>query len=234
MSEWALKRFWTETGIKPSDDGFQILLDSRPVRTPAKRALVVPNAEMAQKIAGEWDSQKEQVNPQCMPWTRSANAAIDKVAVQRDDVMAHLAEYSESDLLCYRAERPAGLVQRQKEVWDPVLDWAATQFGLRLTAGTGVMPVAQSNDVPQHANAAMAQMSAFELTGFYDLVTLSGSFVLALAVTRNFAPADTIWGLSRVDEDWQISEWGHDDQEAEVIKIKRSAFLHAAEFYHSA
>ena len=234
MSEWALKRFWTEVAVEAEAGGFTIRLDARPVRTPAKRALVVPTEVMADRIAEEWDAQTDAVDPKSMPWTRSANAAIDKVSVQRDEVKTYLGGYADTDLLLYRAEGPEGLIARQRAGWDPVLDWIATRYGVQLVQTEGVMPVSQAPEALAQLTQTMDNMSDFQITGFHDLVTLSGSFSLALATVEERHEPAAIWALSRIDEAWQIEQWGEDDEANEVAEIKKSAFLHAAEFFRAA
>lgn len=231
MSEWAMKRFWKAVTVEPEGAGFAVRLDGRLIKTPAKRLLQVPSEAMATRIAEEWEAQVEIVDPTAMPWTRSANAAIDKVAVQRAEVMAHLADYAGSDLLCYRADGPDSLVARQQETWDPVLDWLSTRFDVRLAVAAGVMPVEQSADDIARLARAMTPMSDFQLTGFYDLVTLSGSFGLALATVHDVQPAADLWAASRLDEVWQIEQWGDDEEAAEVAALKEQAFLHATEVF---
>ena len=134
MTGWKRKRFWKQARVVADGDGFAVELDGRPVRTPAKAALRLPGRAMAQAIAAEWDAQEDEIAPATMPFTRTANAAIDKVTPQRAEVAAMLAAYGDSDLLCYRADRPAELVRRQAESWDPALDWAATALGARRVA----------------------------------------------------------------------------------------------------
>ncbi|MEO0380339.1 MAG: ATP12 family chaperone protein, partial [Pseudomonadota bacterium] len=190
MTEWAMKRFWKAASVTPSGPGFEVLLDGRAVKTPAKRALAVPTQRMATEIAAEWDAQEETIDPTLMPWTRSANAAIDKVATQRQEVMEHLAGYAETDLLCYRADGPAALLARQAQIWDPMLDWAADTYGARLSVTSGVMPITQAAADIDRLAAKMRGMSSFQLTGFHDLVALSGSFVLALAGIEQFEPPE--------------------------------------------
>lgn len=233
MSEWAPKRFWSSVEIEPESTGYAIRLDSRPVRTPAKAALVVPTEAMAARIAAEWDAQTDVIDPATMPWTRSANAALDKVAVQREEVKAHLSGYADTDLVLYRAAGPEALVARQREQWDPIIDWIATRFGVRLVQTEGVMPVSQSPEALSQLSGAMDAMNDFQITGFHDLVTLSGSFSLALAAIEKHRDPDAIWDLSCVDEGWQIEQWGEDDEAKAVAEIKKSAFLHAAEFFHA-
>lgn len=231
MSEWKARRFWKAAGIAPTQDGFAILLDGRPVKTPAKAPLSVPNRALARAIAAEWDAQEGEIDPRAMPLTRSANAAIDKVAAQHDEVAELIAAYGDSDLLCYRAEGPAGLVGRQAAGWDPVLAWARDTQGLDLKPVTGLIHHPQSAEARARAAVLTREMDAFALTAFHDLVGLSGSFVLGLAAARGLETPETLWALSRIDEDWQEEQWGRDDEAAESAQVKRAAFLHAARFH---
>ena len=59
-------------------------------------------------------AQKEHIDPALMPMTRISNSAIDGVAVQMQAVREEIAKYAASDLVCYRAEEPEGLVAAQK------------------------------------------------------------------------------------------------------------------------
>ena len=234
MSEWAVKRFWTDVSISAVEGAFSITLDDRPVRTPAKRALAVPTETMARRIADEWQAQSDVIDPKSMPWTRSANSAIDKVAQQRDEVKEFLAGYADTDLLFYRAEGPDSLVDRQKALWDPVLDWIQSRYGAQFVQTSGIMPVSQSPDALQAVITEMDAMSDFQITAFHDLVTLSGSFALGLCVVEAQRDPGTIWDLSRLDETWQIEQWGEDDEANEVAEIKKAAFLHATDFFQAA
>jgi len=227
MSDWKAKRFWTAASVVPMESGFAVALDGRPVKTPAKRPLQVPTRAMAQAIAAEWAAQDGLIKPLSMPVTRTANAAIDKVAVQHAEVAQMLAAYGDSDLLCYRADAPEELVARQAEQWDPMLEWAAQALGARLLPRTGVMHLPQD---PQAIAALQRQthaLDAFDLAAFHDLVSLSGSLVLGFAAVRDALPAADLWEISRLDELWQIEQWGVDDDAAALAESKREAFLHA-------
>jgi chaperone required for assembly of F1-ATPase len=227
MSDWKAKRFWKAAGVVPLDNGFAVELDGRAVKTPAKRALLVPTRAMAEAIAVEWDAQEGVINPLTMPVTRTANAAIDKVAVQHAEVAQMLAAYGDSDLLCYRAEAPEELVARQAAQWDPMLDWAAQDLGARLEARTGVMHVAQDPQAVATLSRHTHELNAFDLAAFHDLVSLSGSLVLGFAAIRDARPVTELWDISRLDEDWQIEQWGEDDDATALAATKRAAFLHA-------
>lgn len=233
MSDWEAKRFWKEATVVALDDGFTVQLDGRAVKTPAKALLVVPTEALAGAIAAEWDAQVEKIDPTTMPVTRGANAAIDKVATQKDEVVAMLAAYGDSDLLCYRAAGPEALIKLQRTAWDPLLDWARTALNAPLICAEGVMHVPQDPQVLARLHGEVAKLSAFELAGFHDLVSISGSLILALAVIHGHLPAQEAWTLSRVDEDYQISQWGDDEEASELAALKRDAFINASVFYQA-
>jgi chaperone required for assembly of F1-ATPase len=231
MSDWQPKRFWKKAQAEACEGGFTVLLDGRPVRTPAKAPLAVPTHTMADAIAKEWDAQEKVIDPRTMPVTRGANAAIDKVRTQREEVIAMLAEYGDSDLLCYRAAGPEGLIQKQAEAWDPMLDWAADALGVRLAVGEGVMHVPQNPEALGKLRDELAAFDEFALAAVHDLISLSGSLILALGVTREAIAVEKAWLLSRIDEHWQITQWGEDEEATAAEAIKWQAFEDAARFY---
>ena len=231
MSEWAAKRFWKEVATDASAEGYRVLLDGRALATPLKTPFRVPTEALAQKIATEWRAQAEEIDPLSMPYSRIANSAIDKVGAQRQEVVAHLAAYGETDLLCYRADGPDILVARQAEAWDPLLAWSKDVLGAPLIVTSGILSVEQPIESVERLKAAVDAQSNFQLAAFHDLVALSGSLILALAVVRKLRDPDSLWALSRVDEDWQSEQWGADEEATEVVERRKIEFLRAADFY---
>lgn len=231
MSDWVAKRFWDAASVVALDHGFTVHLDGRSVKTPAKALLVVPTKALAQAIAEEWDAQEGAIDPMTMPVTRGANAAIDKVMTQKDEVVAMLAAYGDSDLLCYRAAGPDDLIALQNQAWDPLLDWSATTLNAPLVSAEGVMHVAQNSEVLTRLTAEVEKLDAFQLAAFHDLVSISGSLILALAVIHKKLSPEQAWTLSRVDEDFQISQWGADEEAEALAQVKQDAFIRAAQFF---
>lgn len=231
MSEWTPRRFYKEATAEPAEGGFGVFLDGRRVMTPGKSPLVVPTQALADEIATEWRAQEEKIDPGAMPFTRTANSAIEKVAPQQAAVAQMLADYGDSDLLCYRAEEPDALVQRQAERWDPMLDWAEAALGARLAPRTGLMHAAQAPEALETLAARTHTLSAFELAAFHDLVSLSGSLILGFAATGAEHDPEDLWALSRLDESWQEELWGADEEAREMAALKRAAFLHAHRFF---
>ncbi|MEX3016853.1 ATP12 family chaperone protein [Gymnodinialimonas hymeniacidonis] len=230
MTEWKAKRFWTDVAVRADEGGYRVFLDERTLNTPGKLPLLLPTEAMAEAVAEEWRAQDGHIQPLTMPNTRSANSAIERVAPQHAEVCAMLSAYGETDLLCYRAHGPAELTQRQQDAWDPLLDWATERFAARLVPVAGVLPVDQD---PAALGALAAQVShteAFPLTALHDLITLTGSLVLGLAIAERHISANEGWRLSRIDEDWQISQWGEDDEATQMAEAKRAQLLHAERF----
>lgn len=222
-----MKRFWKQAKAEEVPGGYTVRLDERPLRTPAKAPLVLPTRPLAEAVAAEWDAQPDEVRPAALPLTRSANSAIDRVMPHQHDVAASIAAYGETDLLCYRAPHPEALARRQAELWDPLLDWAAEAFGARLRVGAGVMHVLQPAQAVEALRVAVAAHDAWSMTALHELVTLSGSLVLGLAVSHGRLDAAEAWPLSRVEEDWQIAEWGEDAEAAAAARRREADFREA-------
>ena len=231
MSEWKQKRFWKQVAVAGTDGSFAVELDGRRVKTPAKAPLAVPTRAMAEAIAAEWDAQGESIDPGAMPCTRSANASIDKVTHQHSEVADMLAEYGDSDLLCYRAAAPRELALRQAAEWDPVLNWAEAALGARLLPREGVLHVPQDAGALEVLRRRVHALTPFQLAAFHDLVGISGSLVLGFAVSEGWRSADEIWQLSRLDERWQEEQWGVDEEAAAAAAVKQQEFLHAERFF---
>lgn len=231
MTEWAPRRFYEQATPTKAEGGHGIALDGRQVMTPGKSPLVVPNLALAEAIAAEWQAQGEKIDPGTMPFTRTANSAIEKVAPQKTAVAQMLADYGDSDLLCYRAEGPAELVQRQAERWDPMLDWAAATLGARLAPRVGVMHAPQDAQALKKLADLVHDLTEFELAGFHDLVAISGSLILGFAATDPAHDPEDLWALSRLDELWQEEIWGVDDEAQAMAAHKRAAFVHAHRFF---
>ncbi len=228
---WVKRRFWAEATVAPGEDGFGVHLDGRPLRTPARAALCVPTRALAELIAAEWRAQAEVIDPEAMPATRAANSAIDKLQGQMPQVVAMLADYGDSDLVCYRAEAPEGLVAAEAAAWDPLVDWVATRYGAWLAVHTGVMHQPQRPEALAALRVPVAAMSAFELAGFHDLVTLTGSLVIGLATATDRAAPLHLWDAAQVDTNWQIAQWGTDEEAQHMTEARRRAFLDAKRFF---
>lgn len=231
MAEWSVKRFWKEASAQEVEGGWQVVLDGRPVRTPAKAPLVVPSRALADAIAAEWDAQVERVDPSTMPLTRSANAAIDKVSAQFEEVAGLIAAYGETDLCCYRAEGPQQLCTQQADAWDELLAWSGEAFNAPLEVTVGVVPRAQPAPSLAALQSEVRKLDAFALTALHDLVSISGSLLIGLAALRERLPIDELWRRSRIDETFQESQWGVDEEAAVTAAYKREEFLHAERFY---
>lgn len=231
MSDWKAKRFWKDAIVVRKDGGFSVELDGRRIKTPAKSALVLPSRKMAEAVAAEWQAQEGKINPESMPVTKTANAAIDKVSVQHFEVAELLAAYGDSDLLCYRAESPVELVDREAAAWDPMLDWGAEVLDVRLEPRVGIVHKAQDAEMLARLSKRTHALDPFELAAFHDLVSLSGSLILGFAALHDARPIEELWDISRLDEVWQAEQWGRDDDAEALAEFKKQGFLHAKRMY---
>jgi chaperone required for assembly of F1-ATPase len=206
-------RFYARAGFSATPDGFAITLDDKTVRTPSRKPLVAPSAELAAAIAAEWDAQRDIINPMTMPLTRLANSVIDAVGDNVVAVVEDIAKYFGTDLLFYRAGHPQELVAREAAAWDPVLFWAADSLGAHFILAEGIIHIRQ----PDAAIAAMRAVlpgDPWSVAAMHLVTTLTGSALLAVALLRGYLDADQVWAAAHVDEDWNIERWGVDEEVA--------------------
>ena len=220
-------RFYKAVSIAPDSSAFRLLLDGKPVRTPAKKEFLLPTRALADAVAAEWEAQTGRIDPVTMPLTRLANSAIDGVMGREAEVRADIVKYAGSDLVCYRAEGPPELVRRQSETWDPVLMWAREALGASFHVTRGIMPAIQPAPAAANVARAIEAHGAFDLAALHVMTTLMGSALLALAHARGRLTAGEAWAAAHIDEDWQIGQWG-EDAEAQARREQRWLEMQAA------
>ncbi|TGR32806.1 MULTISPECIES: ATP12 family chaperone protein [unclassified Mesorhizobium] len=222
------KRFYKEVSVVPVEAGFAVQLDGRPVRTPGKALLALPTEAAAALVAGEFAEQGETINPVTMPVMRLVNTAIDGVASDPQAVLEDILRFASSDLLCYRADAPQGLVERQNEQWDPVIDWARASLGVRFNLAEGIIHVEQPRETIAVLGSHLAQRAQpLRLAAIHVMTSLTGSALLALAVDFGELDGEEAWAAGHVDEDWQIAQWGQ-DAEAVARRTARKRDMMAA------
>lgn len=206
------KRFYKQASAAQAEHGYALLLDSKALKTPAGKPLVVPSPSLAEAIVGEWTAQGEMVRPADMPLTQLAATGLDRVDPERQAILASLLAYAGTDLLCYRADFPPDLVERQQRDWQPLLDWAAETLSARLTVTVGVVAVRQ----PEAALAALAArlegLELWPLTAVQTICAAAGSLILALGVVEGRLTGEQAFALSQLDETYQIEQWGEDEE----------------------
>lgn len=216
------KRFYKTVSVAPDGDGFAVQLDGRTPKSPAKSPLVLPTRALAQLIAAEWDAQDQVINLATMTATRRAFTAIDQIPPARAAVADEVAHYAGSDVLCYFADEPRALVEREEAQWLPILAWAKDELGLELERASGIVHRPQPAATLERAKALALAADDMTLTALAEATALFGSAVLALAVQRGRLDAEAALDLSRLDEIFQIEQWGVDDEAAERIEGHRA------------
>lgn len=222
-----MKRCYRTVGVEPVDSAFTLVLDGKSMPTPARRPMIVPSAALADAIAGEWRAQVDMIKPETMPLTRLVVTAIDRVADHRDQVVAQIASFGQTDLLCYPAALPLELARRQQELWQPLLDWARRRFDLSLNISKGIVPVSQSPRLLGALTAVVAGYDDLTLAALHAATTASGSVIIGLAVVEGQTGVDLAWQASQVDESFQSERWG-EDAEARARGLALRAELEAA------
>ncbi|MGB0671547.1 MAG: ATP12 family chaperone protein [Rhodospirillales bacterium] len=224
----APKRFYKRVEVKADANGFGILLDGRPLKTPAKSPFQLPSAALAEAIGGEWDSQDGSIDPTTMPLTALVFTALDRIAPQPTALSEELKRYLGTDLVCYRAERPDDLVAAQVQAWDPLLDWLEERMGVRLAVTSGVLAIDQDAATVARLAELFPLSDPFRLSALSAVTAATGSVVIGLALMLRQLDADRAYQAAFVDELFQAGRWG-EDTEAQARRAAIRAELQGAE-----
>ena len=225
-----MKRFWKSAQAIQNDRGSGVELDGRPLRTPARKPLSVPTQQLAEAIAAEWNSAEDKIDPRAMPLTGLANAAIDRVAPDKQSFASGIAKYAEADLACYRAEGPQGLIDAQAEHWDEMLAWGRRRFDVDFRTTSGLLHVDQPPATVERLAHAVNALDSYRLAGLSPLVTIGGSLLAALGVLEEAFTPEWAWEAVSVDERWQLEQWGSDAEAEAALDNRKRDFLAAARF----
>ena len=224
------KRFYEHAESAACSSGYSISLDGRTVNTPLGETLIVPSAALAQEIAFEWQGQGDQIVPDTMPMMRLACTTIDKLRPNRSNIIVQMCDYGANDLLCYRANGPDELVNRQEAVWQPLLDWAGEAHGAKLKSTSGIVHIPQPKNTIVNLRNAVDAHDDFELTGLAEITQLTGSLVLGLAFSSGRLGWEETFEASQLDETWQNERWGEDYEAADRISNRRADMKMADHF----
>lgn len=213
-----MRRKYKTVDVAESGGCYGVVLDGKPMRTPAGNRLEVRQRPLAEAVADEWRAQGDTVDPRTMPMTRFVATALDRIAAERPRIATDLAAFAETDLLCHHADRPEELRDRQRRDWQPLLDWAVQALDARFEVASGVMPLVQPPTTLAAIRARIDDLDDLELAGVQALAHGTGSIVLAFAVFLGRLGWEEAHRLSRLDEDHQLERWGEDPEAAERRK----------------
>ncbi|MES2342966.1 MAG: ATP12 family protein [Pseudomonadota bacterium] len=209
------RRFYKQVAVAPVDGGFAVMLDNRNLRTPKAALMVLPTQALADLVAEEWAAQGDHIELALMHATRLANTALDAIPAAREGTADQIAQYAGSDLLCYYAQDPAVLLERQVRHWEPVLERAEHEFDVAFVRAAGIVHQSQPEQTLAKVKAMALTLDDFGLAGVAFGTALFGSAVLAFGLSRGWMTGIQALELSRLDEIFQEEKWGIDDEAAE-------------------
>jgi chaperone required for assembly of F1-ATPase len=228
-----VKRFYETVTVEELADasGFAIALEGRQIKTPAKALMIAPTRLLADGLAEEWQGQRDKIEPKKMPLNQLLNTAIDRVTAERDNIIDELVRYGGSDMLCYRAGHPDDLVVRQAKAWDPYLDWLRDDLGVSMEVTTGIIHVEQPAGGLRKLYDHISDYNIYTLTTLHAITTGLGSLTMGLAFINAHKDFGKIWTDARVDEAYQVEQWGQDEEAEKATVMLHSELLNAVRFH---
>lgn len=208
------KRFYTDVSVAADNGLWRVLLDQRALRTAGGKPLAVPSERLAEAIAAEWRAQGERIDLYTMHITRFTYGAIDRTPEAWEAAAYEAARFAGTDLVCYLADGPSALREREQAAWGPLREWAGEAHGVALETAIGIVPKAQAEASLQAMRDHFTSLDSYRKAGLTHAIPLLGSAVLGLAVERGRLSAAEAYELSRIDEAFQIEQWGEDSEAA--------------------
>ena len=225
-----MRRFYKQVEKVKDNDGWIILLDGESIKTPARQTLFLPTIALAENIVLEWEEQDLEIDPLTMPLTGYAYSAIDRSQPMKNQLIEQICAYAQSDVLCYRVEKPVDLAERQEAEWQPVLDWLFASRGIDLRVTSGISQVEQEPVVLELVKSNVSSFDQYQLTGLHAVTISSGSVVLALALIDKFIDFEKILELSSLEELYQMEKWGKDIETIQRHEALRQEIYNAGRF----
>ena len=213
MEQKAAKRFYKEVSCQAQPEGYEVYLDSRSLKTPAKQPLLLPNEAVAKAVRDEFDAQQDEIKPETMPVFSLASTVIDRVMTQRSTLDAEMVRYGLNDLISYHAtaEEDPDLAEKQAAKWGAINHWLQAEYDVQFAVFTGIMPQSQPPEIEAKLSKIVMPLDMWRYVALYRAATLSGSFALGLAFHDKHIDVDALMQLSFLDEYHQEEKWGADE-----------------------
>lgn len=225
-----MKRFYKKVSVSEQGNMYTVLLDGKAIKTPEKSLFVMPTKKMAEAAAKEWGAQEQDIDPISMPITKLINTAIDRVDRRREDIIDELVNYVGSDQLCYRAEEPIELIELQNELWNPLLSRMKENHDISLKLTTGITFIQQDPMALNKIRVLLQKIESYKLTAFYSMITINGSVSIGFNLFEGHIDVEHAWDAGQLDENFQTSQWGVDD-EAEIRRDNLKSELKNAAYF---
>ncbi|XP_034415396.1 ATP synthase mitochondrial F1 complex assembly factor 2 [Cyclopterus lumpus] len=205
------KRFYQDVSLSQGEGGlYEINLDQRKLKTPGGKLFTVPNEALAIAVATEWDAQRDTLKFYTMHLSTLCNTALDNPTQRNKEQMISAAlKFLETDTVCYRVDEPQGLVELQKNEWDPVLHWMENRYNVTIGSSSSILgpeiPEATKDTFQQHLHS----YNFWSLTGLEYVITQLKSVVLSMGMIDRHLTVEQAVLLSRLEEEYQIEHWGN-------------------------
>ncbi|GAA6101054.1 ATP synthase mitochondrial F1 complex assembly factor 2 [Tachysurus ichikawai] len=205
------KKFYQDVRISQGEGGqFEINLDRRKLKTPGGKLFTVPNEALAIAVATEWDVQKDTLKFYTMHLTTLCNTALDNPTQRdKDQMISAVLKFLETDTICYRVDDPPGLVELQKNEWDPVMDWIEKRYNVVIGSSSNIMGPQIPEKTKETFRQHLKSYNLWSLTGLEYVISQLKSLILSFGLIDRHLTVEQAVLLSRLEEEFQIQHWGN-------------------------
>ena len=204
-----MKKFWKIVQVKKKlKNSFEILLDKRILKTPMQKDLIFSNYKIAKETALEWDIDEKEINTENMVFYGLISTAIDKISNDKVSYIDNVLGFINTDLICYRADKPNELIDLQNSSWNPIISFIKKYIDVELKFFIGVMPSKQSLEIFNRLKTLINSFSDIEISALHRMTNLTGSIFISICILKGDVLKNEAFELSFLDELYQAKNWG--------------------------
>lgn len=213
----------------------QVLVNDKPIMSPAGHPLDVPTEALAKAIADEWggDIKAQKKGYEGRLLTSLAATAIDRTPDAREAIINQLIEICQNDQLLCWSDQSQELIGKQEEQWGKLIVFINQELGINLKHRFDFhihpLPPEAMDKLTEWLNG----LDVYGLSAFSYMADLTRSFIVPFALIQDqIASAEDAWEVAELQELHQQSQWGEDEEAVERTRKLKEEFCKTYAFFH--
>merc|ERR1712020_172028 len=167
MSVRAHKRFYKNVDVISSSGQYEIVLDSKKLKTPNGLVFNLNSEPLALAVAHEWQTQKDLILLSQMHLTCLSNVCIDNpTRTTKYALVDSILNFLDTDTILFFSDEPPELMQKQKEEWQPIIDWFCDRHLIDIQVSDSFSPPIFSANAREIVRKHLLSYSMDAIQGF--------------------------------------------------------------------
>ena len=219
--------------IKAKNSKYCIQINSKLAKSPKGNLIELPNIKLAKIVLDNYKLKLETKNINIVSPIKLTNTAIDKIKFEKVNYINEMVSYLNSDVVCYFSATPEDLVERQKQLWLPIVHFMMKFYDINLIYTSDISALNQNESSLMKLKTILKEKNIFELSALYALSQLTKSIMISLALVNNKISVKKAFESSNLEELYQISKWGKDEEAFNRLNAIKIDIKNIKKYYDS-